>query len=153
MRRRLMLSIAGVATAAILLFALPLAILVQRNYRSNELLRLQRDTTAATRIVDVDPSGRDPVELPPSSDRLAVYDPSGRRVAGSGPARAHTVARGALRADSPADHAADGQLVTALPLLSAERVTGALRAQRSDDAASAETHRAWLLLVGLAALV
>ena len=46
MRRRLILAIVGVATAAVLLFAAPLAVVLRNSYRDEELVRLQRDTLA-----------------------------------------------------------------------------------------------------------
>jgi signal transduction histidine kinase len=148
-----MTAIAGVAAAAVVLFALPLAVVLQRDYRNAELLRLQRDTIAATRTIDLGAAGRDPVELPPTRDRLAVYDGAGRRVAGHGPARADPVVRAALSTQSPADRSGGGPLVTAVPLLAGERVAGALRAERGDAAAAGATHRAWLELAGLAGLL
>ncbi|MBA2516590.1 MAG: hypothetical protein H0V22_04640, partial [Solirubrobacterales bacterium] len=74
MRRRLVAAIAAVATLAVVLFAVPLGLVLQRAYRDEELLRLQRDTVAATREIDVAPASRDPIELPASADELAVYD-------------------------------------------------------------------------------
>ncbi|WP_028066057.1 sensor histidine kinase [Solirubrobacter soli] len=154
MRRRLMLAIAGVATAAVVLFALPLAFVLERNYRDDALLRLQRDTIAATRAVDVDPRGGDPVELPPSADRLAVYDAAGRRVAGDGgAARDDALVDAALRTAAPVSDSGSSRLVAVVPLLTGERVTGALRAQRSGDATADAIRRAWLALAGLALLV
>ncbi|MEA2192648.1 MAG: hypothetical protein QOI73_2769, partial [Solirubrobacteraceae bacterium] len=90
MRRRLILAIVGVAAAAVMLFALPLAVVLRDGYRDQELLRLQRDTVAAARQIDLGNSAGDPVELPAGPDRLAVYDAAGRRVAGGargGPGR------------------------------------------------------------------
>ena len=52
-RRRLVVAIAGVAAVAVLLLAVPLGIVLGRHYRDEELLRLQRDTVAATREIDV----------------------------------------------------------------------------------------------------
>src|SRR4051812_48780889 len=151
MRRRLVLAIAGVAAAAIVLFAVPLAVVLERSYRDEELLRLQRDTIAATRAIDVGEPG-DPIELPPSRDALAAYDRTGRRVAGSGAADA--TVREALRTGKAADAAADGRLVVAVPLLSGERVTGAVRAQRSGTEAARDAHQAWLVLAaGAIALI
>src|SRR4051812_9957395 len=147
-----MVAIAGVAGAAVILFALPLAVVLQRSHRTEAQLRLQRDTIAATRAVDLG-GGADPVELPSGRDRLAVYDRAGHRIAGHGPARADVAVRAALTSGSPADRAGDGLLVAAVPLLIDERVTGALRAQRSDAAAARADRRAWLALIGLAALL
>lgn len=153
MRRRLAVAIAGVAAAAVLLFALPLALSIQSNHRTQGLLRLQRDTVAAARAIDLTAGGRDPIELPSSSDRLAVYDVCGRRVAGRGPDRADALVRSALRGRRPADRLGDGRLEVAVPLLTGERVTGAVRAHRSDDGVAAEVRNAWLALLGAAIAV
>jgi signal transduction histidine kinase len=148
-RRRLVLAIAAVAAASVVLLAVPLALVLQRSYRDEELVRLARDTVAATRQVDVG-AGPDAVELPPSRDVLAVYDLAGRRVAGAGPPRAPALVRSALRSGRPAESARHGQLVAAVPLLAGERVTGAVRAQRSTAGAARDTHRAWLVLGAVA---
>ena len=84
-KRRLVPAIAGVAACAVVLFAVPFAVVLQRNFRDQELLRLQRDTVAATRSIDLTPGARDRLELPASRDRLAVYNTAGTRVAGHGP--------------------------------------------------------------------
>jgi signal transduction histidine kinase len=151
MRRRLVVAIAGVATAAVVLFAVPLGLVLAHSYRDRELLRLQRDTVAATRRVDVARPGGDRVELPASSDLLAVYDRSGRLVEGRGPARADALVREVLRSGRPADRAADGGLSAAAPLVAHERVAGVLRAQRSDAAVENTTRQAWLAIGVLAA--
>jgi signal transduction histidine kinase len=151
MRRRLVLAIAGVAAAAVVLFAVPLGLVLQRSYRDEDLLRLQRDAIAATRSIDLTAQSGDPVELPRSRDALAVYDRSGRRVAGRGPASAPALVRSVLRTGQPAEHAGDGELVAAVPLLVDERVTGAVRAARSDAGAARDAHGAWLVLAALAA--
>jgi HAMP domain-containing protein len=153
MRRRLMLAISGVAAAAVVLFALPLALVLRHSYRDEALLRLQRDTIAATRAVDLGRPGGDPVELPPSRDRLAVYDAAGRRVAGHGPATADPATRAALHSARPVDAVQGDRLVTAVPLVVRERVSGVLRAQRSATAAAHAARRAWLLLAALGALL
>jgi signal transduction histidine kinase len=153
MRRRLVLAIAGVAAAAVVLFAVPLGLVLQRSYRNEDLLRLQRDTIAATRGIDLAPQGADPVELPRSRDALAVYDRTGRRVAGRGPATAPALVRTVLRSGKPAEHAGSGELVAAVPLLVNERVTGAVRASRSDAGATRDARGAWLVLAALAAAI
>lgn len=150
MRRRLVIAIAAVAGAAVILFAVPLAVVLRHSYRDEDLLRLQRDTIAATRAIDVSTSG-DPIELPRSADVLAVYDRGGRRVAGRGPVVAPPVVASVLRTGRPADDAHGGQLEVAVPLLDAERVTGAVRAVRSDAGAVHDTRGAWLVLAAIAA--
>jgi signal transduction histidine kinase len=150
MRRRLTVAIAGVAALAVILFAIPLALALRRTYRDDELLRLQRDAVAATRAIDFGGSS-DPVELPVSPRALAVYDATGSRVAGrAGPARADALTRAAIARRRPLDRAESGRLVVAVPLVVGERVTGALRAERTDAAVASRAHRAWLALAALA---
>ncbi|MDQ2940052.1 MAG: HAMP domain-containing histidine kinase [Actinomycetota bacterium] len=150
MRARLIAAIAGVAAAAVMLLAVPLALVLQNNYRDDELLRLQRDTVAATREIDLS-AGRDPIEVPPTSDTLAVYNRAGERVAGHGPRVADPLVREAIRSGRIADQHTEGKFVVAVPLLTNERVTGAARGVRDDSAAVSRTHRVWLALGGLAA--
>jgi signal transduction histidine kinase len=147
-RRRLVLAIAGVAAASVVVLAIPLALVLQTSYRDEELLRLARDTTAATRAIDVGADTRrgDPIELPPGRDALTVYDRAGRRMAGSGPAVAPPIVRTALRTGRSADVSGTGYFEAAVPLLSGERVVAALLARRSDARAERDTRRAWLLL-------
>ena len=149
MRARLIVAIAGVAAAAVALLAIPLGLVLQNNYRDDELLRLQRDTVAATREIDLS-AGGDPVEVPPTSDTLAVYDRAGKRVAGRGPRTADSLVQEAIRSGRIADQHVEGEFAVAVPLLTNERVTGAARAVRDDAAAASRTHRAWLALGGLA---
>jgi signal transduction histidine kinase len=153
MRRRLVITIAGVAAVAVVLFAVPLALVIQRTYRDEELLRLQRDTVAATRSIDIG-TGKDPIELPPSLSSMSVYGRDGRRLAGrTGPATADDVVRAALDRARPADRVRDGRLIVAVPLVEGERVTGAVRAERPDSAATSAARDTWWTLVAVAAAV
>jgi signal transduction histidine kinase len=151
-RRRLVLAIAGVAAAAVVLFALPLALVLQRLYRDESLLVLQRDAVAATRRIDVStPQHGDPIELPRVGDAVAVYDRSGRRIRGQGPPVADAVVREALRTGRLADTRRGEHLTVAVPLLSGERTVGALRTTAIAVEARRQTERAWLLLAALGA--
>ncbi len=153
MRRRLTIAIVAVAAATLALFALPLAVVLRDGYRDQELLRLQRDTVAAARLIDLGTTAADPVELPGGPDRIAVYDAAGRRVAGrsdAGPPRADRLVVDATRRQRPTTRIRPGALVAAVPLLTGERVTGAIRAQRSDAIVAQRSHRAWLALAAAA---
>jgi signal transduction histidine kinase len=152
MRRRLALAIVGVTALAVVLLALPLGIVLQRSYRQQELLRLQRDTVAATRHIDLG-ARDDPVELPPTDARIGVYDAGGRRVAGTGPERADAVARAALRTGRPSDAGSGGTLRVAVPLVVSERVRGVVRATRSAAPVAHRVRRTWAALAGLAILL
>ncbi len=156
MRRRLTIAIVAVAAATLALFALPLAVVLRNGYRDQELLRLQRDTVAAARQIDLGATNADPVELPTGPDRTAVYDAAGRRVAGragSGPARADDLVVAATRLRRPTTRVHSGTLIAAVPLLTGERVTGAIRAQRSDRVVAQRAHRAWGALAAAAVAV
>jgi signal transduction histidine kinase len=150
-RRRLVVAIAAVAAVAVLLLAVPLGIVLGRHYRDEELLRLQRDTVAVTREIDVPAKTGDRVELPRSADALTVYDRAGRRLAGRGPRVAPTTVRAALRRGRLAETSGGGRLTVAVPLLVGERVTGAVLAQRTDAAADHDARGGWLVL-GVVAL-
>ncbi|MEA2420053.1 MAG: hypothetical protein QOE60_2259, partial [Thermoleophilaceae bacterium] len=139
MRRRLTLAIVGVASVAVVLFAVPLALVLRSSYRDAELARLQRDTIAATREIDVGSGAADSIELPATSDRLAVYDAGGRRVAGRRPSGADALVRVAQRSGRAQQRAAGGQLTVAVALLKNERVSGIVRASRSDEAVEARS--------------
>jgi len=152
-RRRLTWAIVSVAAAAVVLFAVPLALVVRTSYRDQELVRLQRDTVAATRAIDVSPSSGDRIEVPRSSDLVAVYDRAGRRVAGRGPQTADAAVLAALRGGRSTDSVRSGDLLVAVPLVQSERVTGVVRAVRDDGAVARRTHRTWLALAGLAAVL
>lgn len=154
MRRRLALAIVGVTAGAIVLFAVPLGIALRKVYRDEDLLRLERDTVAATRAIDIGPAREgDPIEIPRSADRRVVYNRSGRVLAGTAAAGDPAIAREAVRTGRPAIHEGDGRVLAAVPILSHERLTGVLVAARSDANSSNDTRQAWLLLAGLAAVV
>jgi len=146
------LAIAGVATAAVVLFALPLAVVLQRSFRDEELLKLQRDTIAATRGIDLS-HAPDQVEVPRFDGAIGIYNTAGSRIAGGGPSSADRLTRRAISDRAPTSSTQGGQLVVAAPLLSAEKITGAVRAQRDQTKVAARAHSAWLALLGLGAVV
>jgi signal transduction histidine kinase len=152
-RRRLALAIAGVAAGAVVLFAIPFGVALRQVYRDEDLLRLERDTVAATRSIDLGPGRHDPIELSASRDKQAVYDVRGRLLAGSGPPTAPPLARTVLRTARPAVQADGDRLTSAVPLLNGERVAGVLVAQRMASAAARDARQAWLLLAALGAAV
>jgi signal transduction histidine kinase len=149
-RRRLVAAIAAVAATAVLLFALPLAIVLGRTFRDEELLRLQRDTVAATRSIDTVGRRKDPIELPQGGDRLTVYDSVGARLAGAGPKSATAFVSEAIEDGRLVTESSGGQLAVAVPLLTGERVTGALLAVRDDAAVDRRERDAFLAMAALA---
>jgi signal transduction histidine kinase len=150
MKRRLVLAIAGVAAAGVVMFALPLAAVLERSYRDEALLALQRDTIEATRGIDL--SGRpDQIELPRFNGTIGIYDLRGSLIAGVGPRAADGSTRSAIAGHEPTGTTRNGRLVVAVPLLNGETITGAVRAERTQDNVAARARSAWLALAGLAA--
>ena len=153
MRRRLARAIVGVTAAALALFGLPLGVAAQRVYRDQELIRLEREATAATESVGASVGPGDPPELTAATGvAVALYDRAGVRRAGRGPERADAVTRRAL-GGLVADASPEGRLVVAVPVARGEAVRGAVRAERSDAVVARRTHRAWLVLALGALLV
>jgi signal transduction histidine kinase len=149
-KRRLVLAIAGVAAAAVAMFALPLAVVLERGYRDEALLTLQRDTIAATRAIDL--SGQaDQIEVPRFNGKIGIYNRRGSLIAGAGPRAADGPTQRAIRGHEPTGSTPDGQLVVAVPLLNGETITGAVRAERGQASVAARAHSAWLALAGLGA--
>src|SRR5260370_22503763 len=87
LRRRVLVSIMIVTALAVTVFALPLAVAVQRLYRTETVTALQRDAARAAAVVpDSIPGG--PASLPgrlPSAPSFGVYDTAGPRGARAGP--------------------------------------------------------------------
>src|SRR5260370_36595493 len=97
LRRRVLVSIMTVTALAVIVFALPLAVAVQRLYRTETVTALQRDAARAAAVVpDSIPGG--PASLPgrlSAAPSFGAYDTAGPRVGGSGPARSALAASGA----------------------------------------------------------
>jgi signal transduction histidine kinase len=148
-------AIAGVTTVAVVLFAIPLAIAVQRLYRDDAVAVLERDATrVAAAAPDDEAQDPHPVRLPTglrSRLTVGIYRTDGRLLTGVGPARS-----------VPAAAAADGRLHQAVedraltvsaPIPSDEGVTAAVRVSMPYDVITDRTERAWLLMTALALLV
>jgi signal transduction histidine kinase len=149
MRRKLVLAISGVAVVAVLLFAVPLALVVQRVHRDRELLRLQRDTVTATREVDISQRAHDPIEVP-DPEVFAVYDTDAERVAGRAGSRvADAIVREALSAQAPVSRVERDRIIAAVPVVVEEEITGVVRGERYDAEASEDTRERWLTLGGV----
>lgn len=154
MKGRLIWAIAAVAATAVILFGIPLAIVLQQTYRDEEVLRLQRDTIAATRSIDTGAASSDRPELPHFAGQIGLYGPALGRIAGAGPALADVTVRRAIASRAPQRTAAGDVLVVAIPIFRSERIVGAVRGERTQAAVTARTHRAWLwLAAGAAALI
>jgi len=160
LRRRVLVSIMTVTALAVIVFALPLAVAVQRLYRTEAVTALQRDAARAAAVVPDAITG-DPASLPhklSSGPSFGVYDTAGRRVAGSGPARSALAASGAR---TPVRDGVEGvDLAVTVPIPSDQKVVGTVRAAVPYRTVTDRVHRAWtamallaLLAIGLAAML
>ena len=160
LRRRVLVSIMIVTALAVTVFALPLAVAVQRLYRTEAVTALQRDAARAAAVVPDAITG-DPASLPrklSSGPSFGVYDTAGRRVAGSGPSRSALAASGAR---TPVRDGVEGvDLAVIVPIPSDQKAVGTVRAAVPYRTVTDRVHRAWaamallaLLAIGLAAML
>jgi signal transduction histidine kinase len=151
-RRRILLAILSIAVLAIALFAVPLAILVERFVDEEAMLRVERQAILAARVVPEDFATRsDPVELPSNNVgvHIGLYDLDGTLVSGTGPPKADPASTGAL-ANHVTDTETDAARVVAVPVSADEQIIGAIRAEQSTAGSDARTQRIVLLLGSLA---
>src|SRR5258708_35250986 len=99
LRHRVMVSILAVTALAVLVFGLPLAIAVQRLYRAEAVGALQEDATRIAASVPDTLTGNSLSETGKrllaglASTSIGVYDMTGHRIGGSGPASSSLDAR------------------------------------------------------------
>ncbi len=155
MNRRILVTIVGITAFAVAVFVIALGVVVSHLFRDQAVNRLQRDANSAgLEIPSPLQSSSDPIELPTLRDgaHLAVYDPSGARVAGQGPDRADPPVRRAT-AGPLTSSSAHGSIVVAVPIFDHEQVYAVVRASMPSSVVDARVHRAWLLMAALALFV
>lgn len=150
MRRRILASTLMITATAVLMFAIPLAVVVGRLLDEQGALRLERQAVLAARNIPADfATGDDPTELP-TDDGIdyALYAVDGRLIAGIGPATVDALTRQALD-----NRVVDGEigetLVVAIPVVDDEQVIGVVRAAQSTAPIDQRRTRALTLIVGL----
>jgi signal transduction histidine kinase len=160
LRSRVLVSILAVTTLAVVLFALPLGIAVQRLYRTETVTALQQE---AARVAAVVPDGLPggPVRLPPtamSPGRVGVYDTTGRRMAGSGPDLSALAANGGTTRVRAGLEGID--LAVIAPIPSDQKMVGTVRAAVPYSVVTQRVYRAWAAMaifavaaIGLAAVI
>lgn len=156
MRRQLLTAIVGITTVAVVLFAIPLGLVVQRLYRNEAVTTLERDATRVAAVAP-DDEARHPrqVRLPAGlGPRLTVgiyATAGGRLLSGAGPARSDPAADAA---DGRLHQAVeDGALTVSAPIPSDEGVTAAVRVSMPYDVITDRTEQAWVLMAALALLI
>ncbi|WP_392544381.1 ATP-binding protein [Oryzobacter telluris] len=141
MRRRVLTAILSVTAVAIVLFAVPLAVVVRQLVDEDAALRVEREAVLAAREVPADfATSDDPVELPESADAitLGLYSPDGRLVAGAGPEPVEEAVLGALGNRVVEARLDDARLV-AVPVASDEQVIGVIRAAQPTSESDARS--------------
>ena len=155
LRRRVLVAIVGVAASAVVLFALPLAVVLQRLYRDETIVSLERDATRISAEVP-DTIARDPEPVPSvtrASRRLSVgvYTLDGRRVTGRGPMYSPVAGNaGDGHVHEAVEH---GLLTVSAPVPSDESIVAVIRVATPYEHVSERVRRAWLLMAALAILV
>lgn len=151
MRQRVVRVAVGAVAVALVLFAVPLAIMVRSAFFTQERVELERAALAAALRVGPQFATGDQVELPAAAadNPVGVYDRKMRLRAGKGPREADLVTRNAAKGV-----VADGQigrdLVVAVPVTSTEKVVGVVRASVADTVVWTRVILAWLAMAALA---
>ena len=137
---------------AILLFALPLAIVVRQLVDEDAALRVEREAVLAARAVPADfAASPDPVELRENSDgiTLGLYSADGLLITGTGPDQVEATLRVALD-NRVIDTENPGSRVVAVPVAADEKVVGLIRAEQSSSASERRSRNILALLGGIA---
>jgi signal transduction histidine kinase len=160
LRHRVLISILTVTTLAVVLFALPLAVAVQRLYRSEAIATLQEKAARAAVVVPDSLPTAPGQTLPetPSLSGVGVYDIAGRKVGGVGPDRSALAAGHGV---SPARVGVEGgDLAAIAPIASDQTVAGTVRVAIPYSTVTYRVYRAWAAMalfaaiaIGLAAVI
>lgn len=143
-----------VAVIVVVGFGVPLALAVRNQYRDQALLTVSDE--AARAVVAIPAGFARTADLPELTDStrgadVALYSLSGRRLVGTGPAKADAPVAAVLTGGTK--KSLRSGFVVALPVLDHERVVGAVRAGVPSSSVTDRTHRAWALMAGLAIIV
>ncbi|MCU1343946.1 MAG: histidine kinase [Acidimicrobiia bacterium] len=148
MRRRLLLACISVTALAVLLLAVPLAVIIQQRQADQDRRELTgMAAQAADRVPDDLRSPETALALTPSARHLhvAVYRPDHTRVAGNGPPVLEPAGQ-AVFSDVVAETTTRGQRVVVVPIIAAHQVTGAVRAAESLSIGRRRVRQAWAAL-------
>jgi signal transduction histidine kinase len=155
LRGRVLVTIVGVAASAVVLFAIPLGVALQRLYRDEAIVSLERDATRISAAVpDSIASHPKPVPIVTRMSRrlsVGVYTLDGHRVTGRGPERSAVAGNAG---DGHVHEAVeDGLLTVSAPVPSDESIVAVIRVATPYDRVTDRVEHSWLLMGGLAVLV
>jgi len=153
-RPRILAAIVGVALLAVATLAIPLGVRLGDDNREQSLARLERAAIATTSRVpdEVRPDSRMTLPDLASEGDLAVYDTSGVRRAGEGPARADVTTGQALTGHTSREQTGSS-LVVGLPVIRGRRVIAAIRASEPVAVTDAQVRHQRLNIVLFAGAV
>ncbi|MGW3624244.1 sensor histidine kinase [Streptomyces sp. NPDC000880] len=136
---------------ALVLLAVPLAVVIRASFFDDERGELVRDAMAAAVRVSPQFVAGDPVELPRGQPegQLGVYDEALRLRDGTGPGTADTATRRATDG-IVVQQQTGSELVVAVPVSNDERVIGVVRASASTQSVWNRVLLAWGVLLGVA---
>jgi signal transduction histidine kinase len=149
-RQRIVRVAVAAVAIALLLFAVPLAVIVRSALFDDERRELEGAALQAAVRIDPDFAHGDSVELPHNTDQqVGVYDVSLRLRFGHGPETADAVVQHAATG-SVADGQIGGELIVAVPVTSQEKVVGVVRAAQPVQVIWNHVLLAWLALTAFA---
>lgn len=152
MRQRIVRVAVVAVMAALIMFAVPLAVVVRSSLFSEERRELERAALQAAARVGPEFATGDPVELPVDQTRtIGLYDSTLHLRAGLGPANGDSVVAQAATG-SLADAEIGDNLVVAVPVTASEAVVGVVRAAIPTRVVWYSVFLAWLVLAALAAV-
>lgn len=154
LRRRVLVAMVGVASLAVALFAVPLALSLGTLYRDETAVSLGRDAAWIAANVPDEPLGNSSMALPagvPHGLTVGVYSSEGKLLFGHGPASSKVV-RNSVDG-RPHEAVEDGYLAVSAPVPTDERVKGVVRVATPYDMIERRVHKSWMLMGGLAIIV
>ncbi|MFI1919566.1 histidine kinase dimerization/phospho-acceptor domain-containing protein [Nocardia sp. NPDC020380] len=154
LRARVRASIIVVAALSVLLFAVPLAVVIQRMNHTEAVTELQRDAVGvAAMMPDTESPDASPLQLPidlPDDRSVGVYSTNGRLSAHSGPA----VSSLAASAIDGRTHigSENAELAVSAPVVVGGAVVAVVRVSTPAALVAQRTRKAWIAMAVLGAL-
>ncbi|MDP9116991.1 MAG: HAMP domain-containing histidine kinase [Actinomycetota bacterium] len=150
MRRRITLLAAATALLAVVLLAVPLAVVAAHGYVNDERLELQRAAATAAAAIRGDRPQVSALKIDRSEISASVYDSSGTLLDGAGPKRGGALVTSAV-AGTEATETTGAGISVAAPVSDGDRVTSVVVLRANVSAAHHRTLIASLILAAIGA--
>jgi len=151
-RRRILVAIIGVATVAVIVFAIPLGVTVRDLTIQDELNEIERAAERVGRAIEpehVDTTGARALHLAGGEFAFGIYNQHGHRIGGRGPANLDPDLRRALSGTVTTNKGS--HLRVAVPI-GVHPTSGAVRASATSANVDSRVRGAWLVLGAFALL-